>query len=333
MRTQTIKLRASVFVLFLEAFPAAARAHHGVAGVGVGSLEGPGAAVESATSTTIPHRTFLLYSKLDYTSYKRFTPQAGDESDHAQFWMFGAGYGIAPWLSAYLFLPLHVKIDEPGGYNTRGLADVSALAQVGFKYDEGFRLNSANESLDDLLDWHFTVYGGGTLPSGNPNLKDGSGAIDPGKSTGFGRPSLSVGVTATKMLTGRYTFNFEGAYLQFLEYAYSDGNRNQFGRERRVNLGGFYRLMTNLARRMRLDAGLEVQYLGLGRDRSNGTPESATGGDMIYGLPGMRLYWGPVSAAVGVKIPAVTWLNESGEQQGAEGKERFRFISTLSLLF
>jgi hypothetical protein len=318
--------------LLWSAAPGPTYAHHGVAGVGVGGLEGPGAPIESATSSTLPAGRWLLYSKVDYVKYERFTSAQGDEADYAQFWLFGVGYGFTPWLSAYMFLPYNVKEDEPGGFDTRGFADVLVLGQIGFKYDEGLRLIPDNESLDDLADWHFTIFGGLTLPTGDPNLRDSEGTIDPAKSTGFGKPSFPFGVTATKMLNPYLTFNLELSYLRFLEYEYDDGNRTKFGDERRANVSLFYRVLTNPVRKLRLDAGFEVQYLGLERDRTNGRSETATGGDILYVVPGFRGYWDRISAAVGVKIPAATWLNEEDRQQGGEGKEKYRLLFTLSFL-
>jgi hypothetical protein len=40
-----------------------------------------------------------------------------------------------------------------------------------------------------------------------------------------------------------------------------------------------------------------------------------------------------VSFAFGVKLPIATDLNEDDEQQGAEGKENYRLIFSISALF
>ena len=50
-------------------------------------------------------------------------------------------------------------------------------------------------------------------------------------------------------------------------------------------------------------------------------------------MPGIRAYWANVSVARGVKLPAWTDLNEDDEQQGAEGKEDYRVILSMSALF
>jgi Putative MetA-pathway of phenol degradation len=311
----------------------AAVAHHGVAGVGAVGLQGPGAPIESATSANLPVGRGFAYLKLDHAKYKTFDPDpANPESDYANYWIAGLGYGVTPWLSAYLFVPYNSKIDEPGGFSTNGFADISVFGQVGFKYDKGLRLMPETESLDDLEDWRFTVFGGVSLPTGNPNRRDLNGEIDPGKSTGFGEPSYTLGLTATKQFAPRWTFNLELSYLYFREYQYDDGNRLRFGAESRANTALTYQLFTNADRKLRVDLALEAQYLNLGRDRLNGAGELATGGSMVYALPGVRLYWDRMSVAFGIKRAIWTHLNEEFEQQGAEGKERYRLIFTVSVL-
>jgi hypothetical protein len=310
-----------------------AAAHHGVAGLGAAGLQGPGAPIEMATSATLPAGGVLAYLKLDHAGYERYTPEADGEGDYSQYWMAGLGYGFTSWFSGYVFLPYHTKVDEPGGFDTRGYADMSVFGQLGFTWDDGLRLIPPNESLDDLEDWHFTVFGGASLPTGNPDLRAPDGSIDPGKSTGFGEPSWTLGLTATTMLAPRWTLNFELSQLWFQEHEYADGNRTRFGTEQRANAGLVWRAFTDLERKLRLDLALEAQFLRLGRDRTNGVDERATGGDIVYLLPGVRLYYDRYSVALGVKTPVVTNLNEEADQQGAEGKEDYRLIVAVSALF
>ena len=318
--------------LTLGATPAAA--HHGVAGLGAAGLKGPGAPIETATSATLPARKFLLYLKLDHAKYETFSGDPDEpESDHASYWLAGFGYGFTSWLSAYMFVPYNHKVDEPGGFDTNGFADISFYTQLGFKWDEGLRLIPENESLDDLEDWHFTLFGGATAPTGDANVRDDDGNIDPGKSTGFGEPSYSVGLTATKTLTSRLTFDLELSRIGFIENKYADGNRTRFGAEYRVNTAMIYRAFTHAARELRLDVSLEPQYLNLGRDRTNGQNERATGGSIFYLLPGVRAYWKKLSLGLGVKVPVWTDLNEENEQQGGEGTEDYRFLFTFSVMF
>lgn len=322
-------------VLLAPTFVAtSALAHHGVAGVGVAALEGPGAPVESASSATLPAGKTLLYAKLDHAKFKTYDPDpTAPESDYANYWMVGVGHGFTPWFSAYLFAPYHAKIDEPGGLDSKGWADISVIGQIGFKYDGGFKLVPANESLDDLEDWHFTVFGGGTLPTGNANHRLADGSIDPGKAHGFGKNTWNLGFTATKQLSPDLTFNLEASTIRFREYTYDDGTRVKFGAENRLNLSLAQRLHSNADSRFRVDGVIEAQYLGLGRDVENGVGAQATGGKMVYLVPGLRFYKDNLSFAVGYKKPVWTKLNESSQQQGAEGKEKYRLIFSASMMF
>jgi hypothetical protein len=328
MRSWIIALCALSWLL-----PGVAAAHHGVASLGVAGLEGPGAPIETSSSATLPRRGFLAYLKLDHAKFEKLTSARDDETDHNSFWIFGLGYGFTSYLSAYLFLPYNIKVLEDDSFNTAGLADIAITGILGFKYDDGLQLVPESESLDDLEDWHFTLNGGMSLPTGDANLRDSQGEIDPGMSRGFGKPSFNVGFTATKPICERLTWIGETSYQHFLEYEYDDGNRTRFGGEYRLNTALSYRLLTIPRWKLRLDANLEALYLRLGRDETNGVGEFATGGHILYLLPGLRGYWRSVSLGLGVKLPAWTHLNEENAQQGAEGKEDYRLIFTLSLLF
>jgi hypothetical protein len=315
---------------------APALAHHGVAGVGAAALKGPGAPVEAASSAVLPQGSALGYFKLDRAKYETDDPDpASPESDHAQYGMLGLGYGFTPWFSGDVFLPYHRKIDEPGGYSTRGWADMAVYGQLGFKYDGGWQLTPVSESLDDFADWHFTVFGGVTLPTGNPNLRDASGSIDPGRSTGFGKPSWSIGLTATRVFADRWTFNFDLSHLGFQEHAHDDpaGLTMRFGAEDRLNGVLSYRLHLDEARRLRTDLVLEAQHSRLGCDVASGVAQPGTSGRIADLLPGVRVFAGSTSSALGIKTPVWTRLEESALQQGAEGTEEFRLILSASLLF
>lgn len=54
---------------------------------------------------------------------------------------------------------------------------------------------------------------------------------------------------------------------------------------------------------------------------------------MLYLVPGVRLYKDNMSFAFGFKKPVWTKLNEESQQQGAEGKEKYRLIFSASILF
>ncbi len=322
---------ASLLLTTLAAPPALA--HHGVASLGAAGLEGPGAPVETSSSATLPQGKWLGYLKLDHARFRTYDPTDQTEADTAQYWLPGLGYGFTPWFSAYVFQPYNIKKDEPDGYESRGLTDLTLMGVLGFKYDEGFRLTPANESLDDLMDWHFTLYGGLSLPTGDANHRLRDGSIDPGMSLGFGRPSFSYGLTATKQLSEHTTLVFEAGQMRFQNYTYDNGQRMRFGTETRLNAALARRLLTLPDRRFRLDGNVELNYLKLGRDRTGTGPEPATGGDMLYGVLGARLYKDTMSLGLAVKRPIWTDLNEEADQQGAEGKERYRLIAIFSVLF
>jgi hypothetical protein len=308
-------------------------AHHGTASLGVAGLEGPGAPVETSSSATLPRGSALAYLKLDYADFDKKSPGSDDEGDHNAFWIYGLGYGFTPWLSGYLFVPYYQKKTEDGSRDASGFADLALMGVLGFKYDAGLQLIPDNESLDDLEDWHFTLYGGLTLPTGDANVRTRSNEIDPGQSLGFGKPSYQIGFTSTRQFTERNTAVFDTSYIWFREYRYDDDNKTKFGSELRLNLALTHRLYTNLRSKLRLDLVMEANYLHLARDEANGIEEDGTGGHILYLQPGMRLFWERISVGLGVKFPSWKGLNEEDEQQGAEGTENYRITFTISTLF
>lgn len=325
--------RGSACLLFLLLAAAPAAAHHGVASVGVAGVEGPGAPLETSSSQPLPVGHWLGYVKLDRAFMETFTPARDDETDRQTYLMFGLGYGLKPWLSGYLFLPFHAKTAEDNSFNTAGFADLSWLAVVGLKWDGGLRAVPANESLDELEDLHLTVYAGTTLPTGDPNLRDAGGTIDPGMATGFGKPALNLGLTATKTVGTRLTVAGEVSRITFQEYGYEDGFTGRFGSELRLNLGLAARTWAVPSAKARLDLVAELNWLSLGRDETDGVGEPATGGRILYATGGLRLVKGPVSWGLGWKTPVATDLNEDDLQQGAEGKETGRLLATMTCLF
>ena len=304
-------------------------AHHGVASLGNAGLEGPGAPLETSSSATLPKNSVLLYYKLDHSEYERGLIKGEPEGKYNTYSMYGIGYGFTSYLSAYLFLPYHAKIDETNS-GTAGFADMSLMVTLGFTGDG---LIPETESLDDMEEWHYAVYGGMTLPTGNYKLKDENGQpIDPGSQLGFGKSAYTLGFAATKQLSPEFTTVFDLSTIRFQENDFS-GTKVKYGDENRLNVAGVYKLHTNAATKFRLDGDLELNYLGLGRDEVDGKGEDATGGDILYGIAGVRLYKDSSSVGLGVKLPVATNLNESSDQQGAEGKESYRIIFTLSTLF
>jgi hypothetical protein len=332
-RRRSPGLRTTAVAAILAAVPfASASPHHGVASLGTAGLEGPGAPVETSSSATLPHNRFLAYAKLDYASFQTFTRERDDEGDASAYWMYGLGYGATSWLSLYVFAPFYAKTLEDNSFTSAGFADLSVMGVVGFRFD-GARLDLVppNESLDDLEDWHFTVFAGGTIPTGDANVRNADGGIDPGMSLGFGKPSFCGGLTATRQL-GALSTVFDASVIEFLENEYDDGTRTRFGRELRLNAAFPVRVLTQATAQLRLDADLELNYLSLGRDEVGGSGEAATGGRMLYFLPGARLYVRSTSLGIGVKSPTWTDLNEESDQQGAEGTEAYRLIVTFSTI-
>lgn len=329
-----MKSRCFPWLLALVAAPA--QAHHGVASLGAVGLEGPGAPVETSSSATLLAGAWLGYLKIDHARSRTFDPSRapGDqENDFNQYWMLGLGHGFTPWLSAYVLQPYNIKRDEYGATGSRGFTDASLLGVLGFKYDRGWRLSPAGESLDDLADWHFTVYAGASLPTGDANHRLADGTIDPGKALGFGKPSFTVGATATKQLGDNATAVFEAGQIRFQKYRYDDGQTMKFGTETRLNAALAYRLLTRPDSRLRLDGNVEANYLHLTRDIGIDGAEPATGGQMLYAVVGTRLYQDKLSLGLALKKPVWTALNEEDQQQGAEGREKYRLIATFSVLF
>lgn len=266
------RIRAVLFQGFFSfflfpAFPLLA--HHGVASLGVAGLLGPGAPVESSTSATLPKGSGLAYAKVDHANFERYSPERDDETSTNTFFMTGAGYGLESYLSVYAFVPYNVKKTEDHSYNTAGTADLSLMGVIGFRYDGDLVLVPEVESLDDQEDWHFTLYGGMSLPTGNANQKNASGEIDPGMSTGFGSPSFSGGATATRLF-GRLTFVQDISYISFDPHRYDDGKRVRFGSEFRYNLAFTYRAYVNEKSKLRIDPVLEFNFVRIGSDREYG---------------------------------------------------------------
>ncbi len=308
-------------------------AHHGVPSVSVAGVEGPGAPLETTSSATLPEGSWLGYLKLDHAEYKTYTSEHDGELKRSDYWMYGLGYGITPWMSAYVFLPYYTK-SQDDAFTNSDFHDLTFQGVVGFKYDEGFKLVPSSESLDDMEDWHFTLSLSITAPTGESNRRDASGAlIDPGLQTGFGVPSFMVDFSVTKWFGNDWTLIGDVSYNTFLENEYNDGTKLRFGDETRLNAAVTYKVLSIPQSKLRFDLNMEANYLVLGRDEEDGVGAEATGGQILYLTPGARLFYKTTSLAAGVKLPSWTDLNEASEQQGAEGKEDYRLMVTFSTLF
>ena len=320
-------------MLWTAALCSAAWAHHGVPSISLSGVDGPGAPLETTSSATLPEGSFLGYLKLDHAAYMTYTSDRDGESERSDYWMYGLGYGVTPYLSAYIFLPYYTK-SQDDGLTTSDFHDINVQLVLGMVYDDGLHLVKKNESLDDMEDWHFTLFANVTAPTGNTDRRAPDGTmIDPGLQTGFGDPSLMAGASATRWFGNAFTLVGDCSYNTFFEHTYGDGTKMKFGDEIRVNAALTSRVYARSAARLRLDASLEANFLSLGRDRENGEDVEATGGNILYVTPSLRLTYKTVSAALGLKVPTATDLNEEDEQQGSEGKEHYRLIFTFSTLF
>jgi hypothetical protein len=268
--------------------------------------------------------------KTEYVPFLRL--ESGPQKDYSLFNLVALGYGIRPWLSVYLFQPLNVKSETKVGRNS-GLGDTNVMLSLGFKYDEGLRLVPEKESLDELLDWHFSVWAASTLPIGPSEHDTAAGErFAPDMQTGFGSPSSSVGLAAAKQLSADLTWLGEVNYQYFFAHTYSF-TRYQFGGEARLNSALVYR--TWGSGQTRLDVAGELNGLLLQRDKERDEAGlmqrlSASGGAMVYAALGLRLTYGSFGASLGIRRAIAKDLNEASLQQGSEGLERFRAAITLS---
>lgn len=327
-----MNLRLPLLAAALTFSPALALAHHGTAAVSVVSAEGPSAALDTTSPLPLGEGTAFALVKSEYVSFEQ---RAGfeDQKQYASFNTLAVGYGLKPWLSAFVFQPLNVKSQDGVGTNT-GLGDTNLMFQASFKWDEGLRLAPEKESLDELRDWHFAVWAAVSLPTGSTSSRDDLGAFfAPDMQTGFQGPSPSVGLVAMKQLSSRATALVEGSYQHFFEQDYDDaGYAYRFGAESRVN--GALAIRAWSSGTKRIDVVPELSFLNLQRDRTDAdgggmVALEASGGSILYGQLGARATVGAFSVGLGVKRAVLKDLNEGGDQQGSEGLEDYRAALTL----
>ena len=254
--------------------------------------------------------------KAEYAPFQQFGLADPENKVYSLFHTLVAGYGITPWLSGYVFVPYKVK-SQAGVGTDLGFGDPGLYVNFGFKYDDGFRLVPQKESLDELMDWHFSVFGFATLPMGPTTAA--TPALEwyaPDMQTGFGSPSFQIGIAAEKQISADFTWLGDASYQYFFRHTYPF-TRYQFGAESRLDLAG------------------EVNLLNLQRDResnSAGAMEAlqASGGTILYAGLGVQAYFGRFSAALAARTSFARWLNEGSDQQGSEGLEWVRVALTLS---
>jgi len=312
------------------AFPAPA--HHGGVGFGVAGPEGPGAAIETSSPLPLPQGTLFLMLKSEYAPFRQLDFAEPENKVYSLFETLAVGYGVAPWLGVYLFQPYSVKSQDGVGTNA-GYGDPGLFLSFAFKYDEGFRLVPEKESLDELADWHFSAFTFVTVPMGPTTSADPAGAFyAPDMQTGFGSPSLQVGVAAAKQLSADLTWLADASCQYFFPHTYPF-TRYRFGAETRANTAVAWRVVASPG--FRLDLAGEVSLLDLQRDQERSAqgamePLRASGGTVLYGGLGVRAYMGRLSAALAARTSFARWLNEGADQQGSEGLEWVRIALTLS---
>lgn len=311
--------------LLFAARPAAA--HHGTASISALGAEGPGAALD--TTSPLPLGAGALFG-LGKGEYARFTQREGFEEQrrYSSFNTLALGWGVTPWLSAFLFQPVNVKSQDGVGTNL-GTGDPNLMLALALKWDEGLRLTPEKESLDELEDWHFGVWAACSAPLGATGHRDERGAFyAPDMQTGFRGPSPALGLSALKQLSADLTVLGEANLQTFFEQAYGDaGYSYRFGRETRGNAALVYRAAAWDGGR--LDLSPELSLLHLQRDEADGVALQASGGTILYGQLGARASFGAFSVGAAVKRAGLAWLNEGDDQQGSEGLEQLRASLTL----
>ncbi len=332
MRMAPVRSGIAAVALAVAAIASPARAHHGGAAVGMAGPEGPGAAIETTSPIPIPQGALFLMVKSEYVPFRQYEFASPENKVYSLFNTLVAGYGVAPWLTGYLFLPYNAKSQDGVGTNV-GFGDPGLYVNLAFKYDEGFRLVPARESLDELMDWHFSVFGYATVPMGSTvSATHDLQWFAPDMQTGFGSPSFQLGIAAEKQLSADFTWLADASIQYFLVHTYP-WTRYQFGAESRVNTAVAWRALASPG--FRLDLAGEVNLLVLQRDREANAsgemvPLQASGGTVLYAGFGVRAYVGRFSAALAARTSFARWLNEAPEQQGTEGLEWVRVTLSVS---
>jgi hypothetical protein len=314
-----------VLVAALAALPA--RAHHGTASVGGLGVEGPGAALDTASPLPLGQGTLLALAKTERAVFDQ-RPGFDDQKSWASFNTLALGYGLSPWLSVFAFQPYSWKAQHGVGTNS-GLGDTNLMVSGSFKWDEGLRLAPRKESLDELEDWHFGLWGSVSLPTGPTTHRDPSGEpFRPDMQTGFRGPSAAAGLSALKQLASALTVLGEVNHQRFFDQRYSQaGYRYQFGAETRLNAALAWRAWAGAE--TRVDLVPELSGLRLERDREDGSPRAASGGDVLYGSIGVRATFGALSVGFAAKRVLARRLHEQPLQQGSEGLEDHRGALTI----
>jgi hypothetical protein len=318
-----------MFITAALLVPCTAMAHHG----GVSLAFGPGSPIETASPLTLPDGGFVIGFRAEQVEWKQFDWAKPDNKTSFTFMNTSMSYGFSPAAMGTFIVPYYIKRQEQG--ENQGLADMKLQLTYGFHYDpgKGFSRNTGEDvavTMEGTRRTYMTVSFMMGMPTGEFH-KSINGTIDPGMQPGFGAPSYTLGFAAARRF-GSFTMNAELSADFFTER-----ENFQFGKEQRVNLAAVYELYGEPKSFVsKLDGILELNFLHLGRDQENGEGVTATGGDILYFSPGLRLSIPSLqNANLGllVKLPVWKDLNEEDQQQGAEGLEKYRVITTLSFFF
>ncbi len=344
MKTQAI-LATSLTAAFTLAPVSSALAHHG----GVSAAFGPGAPVETSSPLTLPKGKFLIYERLEMVEFEKF----GDDRDNGgndkfTFTNTLFGFGITDAVSAYVSLPYARKelLADPGNYEagtSQGFGDINLIVHYGFKYGarDGFKGwyslgpdDTAGEEYT-LPEWKFGLSFSMTLPSGKiHNTASNGEPYGVGSQTGFAVPSYNITGMVSKMFAPHWTWS---ADMQFRTFAFNGGSGGgKPGNETRINNAIMYEAIENQGGFLsRLDLILEANLLDLRKDMDEERKQiDESGGTILYLSPGVRFTFND-NVSLGLLYKNVAWkdLNNEDQQQGGEGLEEYRFVTTLSAAF
>ncbi len=328
MRWFGLNLFAALIISSGVILPAQSWAHHGA----VSLVYGPGAPISTSSALTLPQGGFLVMAKVEQAEWRKFDWARPENKDEFTFASLGLGYGFTPYLTSTLFIPYVVKQQDRLG-DSYGGGDALALFQLGFNYDsgKGFGLNTPDEtamSLEASTKTFFSIYAGGSAPSGESHNEDEFGEeFERGMQPGFRSPTFLIGLSATKYLFHGLTLCADAEYTIFTEK-----DDFKFGNEFKVDLAGVYDLVTKPGV-AGLQGILELNLLNVAKDEEGGKGIPNSGGTILYVSPGLRVNFPPVSLGFLLKFPAWKDLNRQSEQQGAEGLEKYRAIVSLSVFF
>lgn len=320
----------AVMFLMVILFPIYGWSHHG----GISLAMGPGTPIETNSPLTLPQGGIVLSGRVEHMEWRKYRFAEPENKDYFTFYNIGISYGITPYLTGSIFLPYNVKSQDSLGTN-RGIGDIKLSFQLGLNYDpkKGLGLNTPEDTTvaEGSKKSYFSLLSGFTLPTGK-NKKELGGEIDPGMQPGFGSPSFSIGMAASREIIHPFSLTMDTTYEIFTRR-----EDFKFGNEWRLNLAGVYGFYKKAEKLLsQLDGVLELNLLRVARDEEYGEKLRATGGTILYLSPGLRVgsakLWN-ANLGLLIKFPMWKHLNEKREQQGAEGLEKYRGIITLSFFF